>query len=426
MSTTITVRPPATPSEIDAFFRLAAQTFVRDVPLDVAAPDWRRFTTGHPGFHPEDVRGAFRGDAYMGGYIIEERWLCVGPARVRVGGIGAVVTHPDYRHQGIGSALMRDAIDHARARGLSLLLLNGLLHFYDPFGYIDVFDPSEHAIARADVRALPASPYQVRPATPDDAPALLALYQRHYGSYTGSSGRTPDEQAFVVHFAQTVDRARYARRDVLPYDAPLLAVDGQGEPRGYLTLPWGPLRFFGCEAAADDWPAALALLQRHAALLDTLPEPRDDVRWMLPPDAPTLHAIVDHLPVRSVASQRPHAGWMACAVDVYALAQAMLPAWQERQQHRPNSWAGVLELAVEGDALALEISPADVRLLESSSVEARRVTLSRAVFVQLLFGYRPVSWAASQPDQQIPGDLIPILDALFPPGRTWIAPTDGC
>ena len=190
--------------------------------------------------------------------------------------------------------------------------------------------------------------------------------------------------------------------------------------------PWGALRFFGWEAAADDWPAALALLQRQSALLATLSEPPADICWMLPPDAPTLYAIADHLPVRSVTRQRPHEGWMACAVDVVALARAVIPAVQERWRRCHEVWAGALELAVDDQVLTLEVSAAGVRLMACRSVEAQRIALSRTVLVQLLVGYRPVAWAAGQPDQRIPDDLVPILSLLFPPGRIWIAPSDGC
>jgi hypothetical protein len=124
--------------------------------------------------------------------------------------------------------------------------------------------------------------------------------------------------------------------------------------------------------------------------------------------------------------QRPHEGWMACAVDVQALARAVLPALQERWRRCHEAWVGALELAVDDQVLAFEVSAAGVRLMECRSVEARRIALSCPVFVQLLFGYRPVAWAAGQPDQRIPEDLVPILSVLFPSGRIWIAPSDGC
>jgi GNAT superfamily N-acetyltransferase len=426
MSATLSVHAIDRPAEFAAFFRLAAQTFVRDIPVDPAAADWQRFTTEHPGFHPESLRGAFLGDSYVGGYIVEERRLRAGAARVRTGCIGAVVTDPDRRRQGIGRTLMWDAIAHARSRGLTLLLLNGAAHFYDPFGYIDVFDRTEHAIACADVRAQPPSPYHVHLATVDDTPSLLALYQRHYGPYTGSFDRTLNEQAHVVRFMTTVDRSLYARPMGLPRDTPLLAVDTQGEPRGYLSVPWGPIRSFGCEAAADDWPAALALLQHHVVQLGTLPEPPDQVRWSLPPDASALHAIADHLPVHSHSYQRPHAGWMAYIVDVPALVRSILPAWQDRLMHSSRLWTGTLAVAVDEDVLSLAVGPEEIRLLDHPAENAIRVHISRPVLTQLLFGYRPIGWAAGQQGQQIPPDLMALLSILFPAHRAWIPPTDGC
>src|SRR5690348_15991618 len=135
--------------------------------------------------------------------------------------------------------------------------------------------------------------------------------------------------------------------DDLPYDVPVLAVDGQGEPRGYLAAPWGAIRSFAYEAAADDWPAVLALLQHHAGRLAALPQPPSHVRWPLPADATACYAIADHLPVHSEALSRPHAGWMASLVDVPAVLRALLPAWQERWQRRGARSSATFALEVE-------------------------------------------------------------------------------
>jgi GNAT superfamily N-acetyltransferase len=421
----LTVRPIDGAAEYDTFFDMAARTFIRDVPFDPAAADWRRFSTEHPGFHAEGLRAAFRGNTYVGGYIIEERWLNVGAARMRAGVIGGVVTHPDHRRQGIGGAMMWDAMAHAGRRGMRVLLLNGAAHFYDPFGYIDVFDRTDHSMARADILARPPSPYTVRMATGDDAQALLALYQRHYGPYSGSFARTLDEQAFVARFMATVDQSLYARPMNLPCAMPAIAVDPAGEPRGYLAVPWGPLRSFGCEAAADDWPAALALLQHHSSLLDALPEPPDHLRWPLPPDASALHAITDNLAVYSETRRRPHAGWMASIVDLPALVGSLLPAWRDRLRRSAATWSGRLALAVEEDVLPLAIDSGEIQLLDHPPENVITARVSRQVLTQLLFGYRPITWAAGQPDQRIAPELLGILDVLFPAGNPWIAPTDG-
>jgi predicted N-acetyltransferase YhbS len=422
----MTIRPPETPAEIAAFFQLAAQTFVRDAAAACAAVDWRRFVEGAPDHHPGHIRGAFRDNTYVGGYLIEERRLRVGSARLRVGCIGAVVTHPDYRRQGIGSALMQDALAYARARDYALLLLNGAAHFYDPFGYIDVFDATTHALGRAQILAQPSGPYRVRSAAIDDAPAMLALYQRHYGPYTGSFERTLEQQEHHLRYAHSLQPQAYHTREGLSYTVPVLALDPLDRPRGYLTFPWGPLCAFGCEVAADDWSAALALLQYHARLLDTLPDPPDDLQWPLPPDCSTFYHLSDHLPVRSQAYHRPHAGWMARPIDVLAAVRSLLGLWQDRWQRCAAGWSGILAFTVGDASVVLQVEPAGIRLLERPASPARTISLSPQVFVQLLFGYRPASWTAGQPGQRVPRDLVPLLTTLFPPSRAWIAPTDGC
>ncbi len=419
------IRPPETDAESEALFHLAAATFIRTSPSAVAAADWRRFLETAPWFHPSNARGAFLGRTYLGGYLIEERTLCIGPARLRAGCIGAVVTHPDHRRRGIGSALMRDALSYARSRGHALLLLNGAAGFYDPFGFIDVFDATEHAISRAEILAQPPPAVEVRPATADDAPAMLDLYHRHHGPYAGRFDRTLDAQQHQLRFAPTVDPAAYYLRDGLSYTPPVVVVV-DGAVRGYLVHPWGALASFGAEVAADSWPAALALAQHHARRLDAMPEPPDDLRWPLPPDAPTYYHLADHLTLRSQAVHRPHAGWMASLVDVEATVRAVLSSCAERDRARPAGWSGILALAVVDQRWGVAIRPEGIDLGAEVPDGAPVLRLDTAALAQLLFGFRPISHFHGRPGVSVPEELLPLLRLLFEPRSPWIAPTDGC
>ena len=101
------IRPLQTSTEIEGFFRLNAQVFRPDEDTDLVTGQRRRFIMEDPDFSPSQLRGAFLGKTYLGGYALLERWLCLGPARLHTGCISGVVTHPDYRHQGIATALMQ-------------------------------------------------------------------------------------------------------------------------------------------------------------------------------------------------------------------------------------------------------------------------------------------------------------------------------
>ncbi|MGH2614569.1 MAG: GNAT family N-acetyltransferase [Thermomicrobiales bacterium] len=422
----VVVRPPATDGEIAAFFQLASTTFIRDAPPATAAADFRRFVHDAPGADPAAVRGAFHGDTYLGGYLIEERWLHIGPARLRTGCVGVVVVHPEHRGQGIGKALMRDAFAHAQARGQALLLLHGLADFYTPFGFADVFDATEHAVQRADILTSAASPYRVRPATVNDAPALLDLYDRHYGPHPGSFARTVAQETFLLRFSASLDGDAYRQRDGLPFEPPIVAVDGDDRSRGYLIAPWGPLRAFGSEVAADDWPATLALLQHHARLFDEFNVPVNEVRWPLPPDSLTASLLADNFLVECSATSRPWANWEGCLVDRLALMRGMLPAWTERWLRHASPWSGKLVLIIDGVCGVVDLSPDGVTFAQEGEETDYAVSLTGRVIVPLLFGFRSVAWAAIQDGQRIPPALLPVLEILFPPVTPWIAPTDGC
>jgi hypothetical protein len=65
-----------------------------------------------------------------------------------------------------------------------------------------------------------------------------------------------------------------------------------------------------------------------------------------------------------------------------------------------------------------------MRLVDRLTGEEQEVRFSQQVFTQLVFGFRPVSWAAMQAGQYVPDELIPILEVLFPHKQSWIAGSD--
>src|SRR5215470_833190 len=116
----IIVRPLATPTEREMHFQWADQAFSRD-PSPTSAQYWQQFVTTMPGYRPEQLRGAFRDGEQLGSYIFHERILRMGVARLPTGCIGAVVTYPTHRHQGVASALIQDAINYAHSHQYPLL-----------------------------------------------------------------------------------------------------------------------------------------------------------------------------------------------------------------------------------------------------------------------------------------------------------------
>ncbi len=98
--------------------------------------------------------------------------------------LGRLCDAPNYRKQGVATALMQDTYDFARNNNHALLLLDGIPKFYDRYGYIDMFDVTAVEVDRSAILAQPAAGYGIRLATIDDAFDMLALYNDHYSGYT--------------------------------------------------------------------------------------------------------------------------------------------------------------------------------------------------------------------------------------------------
>ncbi len=398
------IRPLKSSAEVEDFFLLNAEIFRRHPDMATIATKYRQFVTEAPHFHPDRLRGAFLGTTYLGGYYIPKLTECMGSTQLDISGIGEVATHPDYRSKGIANTLMQDGINYATHHQHALLLLDGIPDFYHRFGYVNIFKNLKHTIACEDILAYPASPYHVRPATADDIPDLLALYQRHYRSYSGYFPRTYQQQGHLLnrqlHF---------------------LAMNRSNEPCGYLILYERHISNYNVlEVAADDWSAALALLQHHIRFMGTNSDSLKEIQWPLPLNSLTFYILADNLSSRSETDYRLNANWMARPAHLPTLFRSLPSLWQERLQRYKLVWSGTFALTIDDSTCYFEVSSADIHIVEHASNHIHEVKLSSQVFTQLLFGYRSITWAMHQPGQQIPNELIPLLSILFAQEPFWI------
>ena len=113
----------------------------------------------------------------------------IGTARVRVGGVTCVVTHPDYRKRGLmrrtglaSMAAMRDA-------GYDLTMLFGIPDYYDRYGYVNAWPDTTYTIKTRDLPAKGPA-VRLRPFSPKDLDELTKLYNRTYARCTGTAVRS--------------------------------------------------------------------------------------------------------------------------------------------------------------------------------------------------------------------------------------------
>jgi predicted N-acetyltransferase YhbS len=417
---TFVVRSLSSAEEYRAYFRMADAAFSTQ-PSEEDAQWWMSYSTQSPGFRAEQVRGVFRDGQLMGGYTMHERVLRMGDARISTGCIAAVVTFPEYRKQGVATALMQDAVDFARDNNHMLLLLDGIPKFYARYGYIDMFDVVTVEVDRSAILAQPPAAYGIRAATVDDAADILALYIRHFGAYTGSFERSLEFQAY-----------RLRRRET----PPTVALSPRGDVVGYLLHGTGDEVARGREITANDWDALLALLHYHASLREGDNAPAI-LHYLLPLNAPMTQWMIDRLEVPDTSQWRSPAqewgvrgltfhhrftGWMGRLTDFPAMMVAMLPELQARWRRSLARWSGDLMLTVDKETCVLHIDDAGVQLATRPGEAAYRLELTPQALIQCIFGYRQLSRLVDL--SHFPDDARSALSILFPLDHTWIPGTD--
>ncbi len=137
-----------------------------------------------------------------------------------------------------------------------------------------------------------------------------------------------------------------------------------------------------------------------------------------------------------------------CRSFWHIVLSRFLPILSQRNLCPPvlAHWTGTLHFLIGDETCALHIDETNVRLDTPSNQPGAGANVSRPgsggaasgsgmppqhtiqltpqAFTQLIFGYRPVSWAIHSGQNSLPGEVLAVLTMLFPPDHAWIARSD--
>lgn len=320
--------------------------------------------------------------------------LRYGGARLRVGGVHGVCTHPDARAQGYAAAVMHDALAYMAEQGAHLALLHSAPDdYYQRFGFNPVLPYYRFEFSSAAAAQLPAGDHTLRPAHVADVPFMAALYERHW-AWRVAFTRAPELWLWRVRDGTWLPRV------VQDADGRIVGYTAEREPCSERT-----------EVVADTPGAALALLADAGARWSA--QGHAHVRWLLPPDDALIASARQHVNVTVSAHYRAAGGWMARLIDTGRLVDALLGELRaQATATRPDFPARALALDVGADVVQIGLRG------EPGTFSA----LDHQAFIELLFGtLRPAALA-------LRGDVSPagaaLLEMLFPPRVAALAPWD--
>jgi predicted N-acetyltransferase YhbS len=384
---------PARPSEYDEALTLVEQAFPPgDGALVIAAATIRQ----DPRFRPEHLRVVERDGRIVGMVGVIDRLVHIGSALARCAIIAPLATGPAYQGSGVGSALMRDTLEWARANGFHLSMLWGHTWLYPRYGYAPGIKSYAVAIS-AQAQPLGDKAYALRPYSAADAPALRQVYQAETATTSLAEVRSDEPWEWRPHSAQT-------RVEV--------AVDPAGAIRGYLRAKHNEQQLRIDEIAALDTGAAQALYDR--ALYLGREQAATEIHVTAPPN--NRWSRLAFMRGAQVRIGSGGGAGMVRLLDLPSFLQAIQPEL-ERRVAASEFVAKRADIRIETPVgrATVRLDHGQVAIDETRS--ASSITLPFHALGPLIAGYQPIDELLGLPGVFLRGaGRERLLDVLFPEG----------
>lgn len=190
---------------------------------------WLKSIRNDPYYRPEITRVMFLDGRMVASVTNFDRWVYVADGRrARVGSVGSVCTHPDFRRRGLVKQVLEESIAWMESVGVHWSSLFGREAVYNGSGWtiLTSFTCSADLRSREDL----GQGLTVRPAGPEDVDTLVGLHDACNARLTGPVVRNAD----------------YWRGWVLPgrWSGPPVyqLLEADGEPVAYFLGDEGKLR----------------------------------------------------------------------------------------------------------------------------------------------------------------------------------------
>ncbi len=320
----------------------------------------------------------------------------IGDVPVRCGGIGGVNTEVAYRGKGYSRRVLEDSTAFMRESGYHLGALFGIPYYYHKFGYASAFVSSESSVDTRDAETAVAR-YRVRDFRPEDAPAVIGLYNALTAQRTGTVARDPSKW-----------QSLRPRGGWSPRMGTFVLLDGD-RIVGYAAYRLDPWRHAIVEMGYADRAVFGSLLAESAR---RAVEARvEHVVFHMPPDDPFI-VYCQRYGCQTKIGYPRCGGGMARIINQKALLEVLHPLFARRLgEAGQGDWSGTLVIATD---LGTD------RLRFGTGGETLHVEMPQSTLAQCLLGYRSVRDALFESQACADEAALPILEALLPQGFPYV------
>ncbi len=309
--------------------------------------------------------------------------------QLKVAGIGAVVTHPDYRKQGVMHEAANASFEAMLSEGYDLSILRG--RHYVKMGYARAWNYVTYRMKPDELPALELRcPY--RSLSVDQVGDMDALYNQTHADFTGTAvrptyrKRTPEDLGVSAWFDADEKLAGYVRAFPAEENPKILqCLEAAGDPQQGLAVLADLLKSGGYESLA-----CFTLPHQHP-LLQTLRKGA---------------CIVED-------RYFDVSGWRVRLVDLRSTLQKLIPLFEKRlAQSRFAVWEGSLLLDAGGQKAVLQIAKGGVTL--SDAAASPNTLRGGADIARLLIGSDDPDEIIRQAGMICTGLANSLAEVLFP------------
>ena len=344
---------------------------------------------------------------------VSDRSMYIGEAVLKLGGIGMVVTSPEYRGRGYASALLRDAIAYMEAQNYDLsLLFTTIQPFYTPLGWAP-FPQTTFELELYDKKNFAPSGWKSRPFDLEkDLTQVSQIYDEHNSGRTGTVLRS--EPLWRDGYSQQVGML------------PSLVIEKDGQIGGYANLAFPDedqgidaylatyypnLREVGCRSETPDSPLALC----HAILEAAYERDVDSISGRLTRHHPMTLLLSEES--GSPLSFSIHERMMYRLISLERLFQKLIPKFEAQLENSAMiDRSGSFHFTVSDQTCTLNLNRGKVTVT-ADDTGSTKIALSAYHFFKVLFGdgtFGQLNELNRTKGINLQPDEMALLSTLFP------------
>ncbi len=336
-------------------------------------------------------RVGFIGDKMVSHYAVWDYQMRIGGAKVRVGGIGIVATHGEYRKMGIMKRTSLSSIQAMREAGYDMTMLFGLHNFYDKYGYVRAWSWDKTTVRLAELQA-EKSGYALRKFNLAENDEAAKLYNRYHRGMTGTAVRP-------------TWRGKHGR-----WNKAYKWTDEQGRMRGYVYFePIEREHTMHCHEVVGDVDEAMGVIVK---LMKKFNCDRVQFRTL-----PYCHPVMVRVRRGTCDREISYARAGSAMIRMINLVSALKKMSGELSKRLKGSayadWCGKLTIADKWDRATLMIDRGNVSVTKCEGA-SKHAIIGKEKVVQLLIGTAEPWETVAGDSIRLTGDGKMLIDVLFP------------